>query len=119
MCGKVKFFVGGQPQRTGICHCTDCRQESGSAFTYFGIWPKSAFQCEGETNAYSGRQFCPFGGSRAFAIDVDGAEIRLGSLLVAPTCMTPTYELWIKRRDPWLLPIPDAEQFEEDRPQKG
>ncbi|WP_349010727.1 GFA family protein [Rhizobium sp. RCAM05973] len=28
----------------GICHCTDCRQEGGSAFGYFAVWPSSAFQ---------------------------------------------------------------------------
>ena len=44
------------------------------------------------------------------------AEIKLGALSEAPTPFTPTYELWIKRREPWLRPIEGAEQYEEDRP---
>lgn len=36
-CGDVKVAVRGEALRTGICHCTDCRQESGSAFTFFGV----------------------------------------------------------------------------------
>jgi hypothetical protein len=27
----------------------------------------------------------------------------------------PSYELWVKRREPWLRPIEGAEQYDEDR----
>lgn len=55
LCGKVTYSVEGMPIRVGICHCTDCRQESGSAFTYFGIWPASAFETSSdETHQYAG-----------------------------------------------------------------
>ena len=40
-CGKVKLSVEGEPTRIGPCHCTDCPQESGSAFTYFGARPRA------------------------------------------------------------------------------
>lgn len=43
------------------------------------------------------------------------AEIKLGILSQAPTPLVPTYELWIKRREPWLRPVEGAEQYEEDR----
>ncbi|MBY3250233.1 hypothetical protein HFO14_18530 [Rhizobium laguerreae] len=33
LCGQVRISVRGEPLRVGICHCTDCRRESGSAFT--------------------------------------------------------------------------------------
>ncbi len=39
----------GVPDRVGICHCTDCRQESGSAFHVFGIWPAGQFEQTGQT----------------------------------------------------------------------
>jgi len=42
-------------------------------------------------------------------------EIRVGSLDMAPTDLEPTYELWIKRRENWLPPVQDTEQFLEDR----
>lgn len=116
-CGRVKFSVEGEPSRIGICHCTDCRQESGSAFTYFGVWPVGKFKSDGETIEHEGRRFCPACGSRLFAVDVDEdeAELKLGSLEDAPTGLVPTYELWVKRREPWFKPLEGAEQFDEDR----
>jgi len=114
-CGNVKVAVRGEPMRTGICHCTDCRQESGSAFTFFGVWPASGFETKGETAEFRGRSFCLKCGSRLFSANEQEAEIKLGILSDAPTPLRPTYELWVKRREEWLSPIAGAEQFDEDR----
>jgi hypothetical protein len=43
------------------------------------------------------------------------AEIKLGILAEAPTRLVPSYELWIKRREPWLRPVERAAQYEENR----
>ena len=115
LCGRVQLTVRGEPLRVGICHCMDCRKESGSAFTFYGIWPRSQFEQTGDTAEFAGRHFCPNCGSRLFAGDEHEAEIKLGLLSQAPTPLVPSYELWIKRREPWLLPVPGAEQFDEDR----
>jgi hypothetical protein len=50
-----------------------------------------------------------------FSADGHEAEIKLGILTDAPTPLTPTYEVWIKRREAWLQPVEGAEQFLEDR----
>ena len=113
-CGNVRVAVRGNPVRIGICHCTDCRQESGSAFTFFAVWPSAEFQSRGETSEFDGRRFCPNCGSRLFSANEDEAEIKLGILTDAPTSLAPTYELWMKRREKWLRPIEGAEQFIED-----
>ena len=114
-CGQVSFSVRGEPIRVGVCHCSDCRKESGSVFTFFGVWPATKFKYDGETAGYAGRRFCPKCGSRLFSADEEEAEIKLGVLADAPTTLTPTYELWIKRREPWLRPVAGAEQHDEDR----
>jgi hypothetical protein len=114
-CGAVKFSVVGQPKRIGICHCTDCRQESGSAFTYYAVWPIDGFKTSGHTAVHLGRRFCPACGSSVFADEPNEVEVKLGALKQAPTNLRPTYELWIKRREPWLRPIEGAEQYQEDR----
>ena len=49
LCGQVTLTVRGAPLRVGICHCTDCRQDSGSAFSFYGIWPAAQFEHAGET----------------------------------------------------------------------
>jgi hypothetical protein len=59
--------------------------------------------------------FCPHCGSRLFSADDREAEIKLGILSEVPTPLVPSYELWIKRREPWLRPIEGAEQYEENR----
>lgn len=115
-CGQVQLSVRGEPRRVGICHCTDCRQESGSAFTFYGIWPASAFEHHGETTESHGRSFCPQCGSRLFSVNAEEAEIKLGVLSQAPTPLVPRYELWVKRREPWLRPVDGAEQHDQDRP---
>ena len=114
-CGAVTFSVAGEPKRIGICHCTNCRQESGSSFTYYAVWPAGAFEASGNTAVHLGQQFCPRCGSALFAADAEEVEIKLGALANAPTGLKPTYELWIKRREPWLRPVEGAEQYEEDR----
>lgn len=115
LCGRVEVTVKGEPERVGICHCMDCRQESGSAFTFYGIWPTGQFAHRGDVAEFSGRYFCPHCGSRLFSVDEREAELKLGTLTEAPTPLVPSYELWIKRREPWLRPVEGAEQYEEDR----
>lgn len=34
-CGAVRYEVRGEPTVVGLCHCADCRRESGSAFLYY------------------------------------------------------------------------------------
>lgn len=115
LCGQVQVSVRGEPVRVGICHCTNCRKESGSAFTYYAIWPAQQFEHTGETVEFRGQRRCPQCGVCLFSLDEHEAEIKLGVLTEAPTLLVPTYELWIKRREPWLRPIDGAEQFEENR----
>ncbi|TDK31802.1 GFA family protein [Rhizobium deserti] len=115
LCGAVTYSVKDAPMRIGLCHCSDCRKESGSSFVTFGIWPSHAFESTGEVIFYKGRGFCPECGSRLFnAVEEDGVEIRVGSLDMAPSDLEPTYEIWVKRRENWLQPL-EVSQFEEDR----
>lgn len=114
-CGEVRFQVSGEPVRVGVCHCTDCRQTSGSAFTFFAIWGRKAFKVDGQIATYKGRSFCPNCGSRTFALTADEAEIMCGALDDAPTDLVPSYELWIPRREEWMMHLPWADQFTGDR----
>lgn len=114
LCGKVRYEVQGEPLRVGLCHCADCRRESGSAFQTFGIWPTSAFSSSGVLKQFKGRGFCPDCGSRLFNPAGEETEIRIGSLDEAPNNLKPEYELWIVRRETWLHPLP-VPQYSGDR----
>lgn len=115
LCGQVQLGASGEPLRVGLCHCTDCRRESGSAFTFYGVWPAGRFEHHGVTAEFRGQHFCPRCGARLFSLDAQEAEIKLGVLSPAPTPLVPGYELWVKRREPWLQPVPGPAQFDEDR----
>ena len=54
-CGEIRFEVSGDPLRVGLCHCTDCRQTSGSAFTLFAIWSRRDFRTASHVATYRGR----------------------------------------------------------------
>ena len=115
-CGEVRYEVDGEPLRVGLCHCTDCRQTSGSAFTMYAVWPRRQFSSSAHVATYRGRSFCANCGSRVFSLRPDEAEIMVGSLDDAPSNLVPTYEIWTPRRERWLHGLPWAEQHAGDRP---
>ena len=115
LCGDVRLVADGRPHRVGLCHCLDCRKQSGALFAAFAVFPENAVTIEGETRSHAGRSFCPRCGSTVFARSADEVEVALGTL-DAPDRLTPTYELWTIRRESWLPPFPLAHHHDRDRP---
>jgi hypothetical protein len=120
LCGAVRYSVRGEPVYVGLCHCADCRKESGSAFSVYAQWPVEAFELSGEISSYDRRGFCARCGSRLLdltSVDPGDAliEIRLGSLDEAPFELKPEAEIWVKRRESWILPVEGAAQHDENR----
>ena len=64
---------------------------------------------------YGGRSFFLTCGGRVTSVRDEEAEVMIGSLDEAPTDLRPEYELWIRRRENWVLPLPWASQFDGDR----
>lgn len=120
-CGGVRYEVEGEPVRVGICHCETCRKDSGSAFSFFGIWPRANVTITGVTGCWQsragGERFCPACGSSLFSWNEDSLqiEIKLGTLDAPPGALAPTYELWTIRREPWLPRLTCAAQHARDR----
>jgi hypothetical protein len=105
-CGLLTFRTLGEPVRVGLCHCMTCRKISGSAFNAFAVFPEERVVVEGaaESWAASGSTencFCPRCGSRVFSRADGEVEIGLGAF-DETSAFTPTYELWIGRREKWL-----------------
>lgn len=118
LCGAVRYSVRGDPVHVGRCHCTDCRRESGSAFTVYAQWPVERFEMSGEIVSYNGRGFCPRCGSRLLDPPEAGdslIEVRIGTLDDAPFDLRPEAEVWVKRREPWIPPVENATQHDESR----
>ena len=41
-CGSVKIEAEGEPLAMGYCHCSSCRQWSGTPITSFSLWKPEA-----------------------------------------------------------------------------
>jgi hypothetical protein len=39
LCGAIRITATGQPNRTGLCHCLDCRKHHGALFFAAAIFP--------------------------------------------------------------------------------
>jgi hypothetical protein len=113
LCGAVRYELTGQPYKSGVCHCGDCRKVTGSAFLHYADWRPHQFKFTGDVREFAGRSFCPTCGARVFSLSDDQAEIYLGTLDNAPTGIAPDMEIWIKRRESWLAQL-DVPQFAED-----
>ncbi|CEN61134.1 hypothetical protein ASPCAL07798 [Aspergillus calidoustus] len=47
-CGAIRIEYTGEPLRTALCHCTDCRKITGSAFTYNFVALRSDLHVSGK-----------------------------------------------------------------------
>jgi hypothetical protein len=117
-CGAVRFEARGEPYRVGICHCMDCRKQSGSLFGAFAIFPAEAVTISGDAASYRDRSFCPNCGSPVFGRWGDEIGLHLGSL-DAPSQLKPSYELWMRRREGWLPEFDVPRRYEGDREGRG
>jgi len=114
LCGSVRIAAVGQPYRTGLCHCLDCRKHHGALFYAAAVFPQDAVTIEGEVRDYRGRFFCPHCGSSVFARTEDEVEVHLGAL-DEPDQLVPTYESWTVRRESWLPPFSLAKRYDHGR----
>ncbi len=113
-CGTIRYRVNAEPIAVGICHCTECQRQSGSAFGMSLIIPKDAFQLLRGTlktftrSSDSGRPvlgaFCPECGTRIY----HEPRYREGVFNVKPgtlddtSFLQPTVQVWTARRHSWI-----------------
>jgi hypothetical protein len=130
-CGMIRYRVTGDPLAVGICHCTECQRQSGSAFGMSFIVSKDAFRLvRGEPKTFarpsdSGRPvlcaFCPECGTRIY----HEARWMQGVINVKPgtlddtSILRPTIEVWTARKHSWLGLPPDVRSFEGQPPTRS
>src|SRR5687768_7381487 len=110
-CGAVRYESSGEPRALYVCHCTECRKQSASAFGMSLVVLRSGFRITQGSPAFwtrpadSGRQvkcaFCPDCGSRLWHEREGIAEtttIKAGSL-DEPVDMTKAIHIWTSRSE--------------------
>lgn len=122
-CGAVRYVAEGGPLRVGLCHCLTCRKRHGAPCNAFAAFRADKVRIEGRTQVWAGAEHgllhgCAICGSPLFwtATDEDDGEIEihLGGLDEIGQ-FTPQYEVWVKRREPWMAPL-NVPQYVENRP---
>lgn len=119
-CGEIEIEAEIFPDRTSICHCTDCQTLSGTAFRVSAAAAEETFRIvRGVPREYvkvaaSGRRrvqaFCGTCGTALYAraADMPGpVNIRAG-ILRQRDSLVPVRQIWRRSALPW---IPAMAQF--------
>jgi len=122
LCGAIRYRVAGPPLRVGLCHCGQCRRETGSALPSFVTWSRNALEItKGQPAGFrvsdvATRQFCRDCGSPLFWRADKGEDITvfLGSLDDAEAMPKPSYELWTDRRLHWVPKFPGIKSYRQE-----
>ena len=114
-CGYITYEAEIDPDKTLICHCTDCQTLSGSAFRVVAYTRKDAFKLlSGELKTYvktseSGNRrpqtFCPECGTPIYAT-TDGAGPKFYSLRAGTVRqrdqLAPKLQVWFRSAQQWV-----------------
>src|SRR3974390_789042 len=93
LCGAIRYRATDAPLRTSLCHCSQCRRETGSVMPAFATWPRESLTItKGKPagirlSSVAPREFCRDCGSPLFWRGDTGSTITvyLGSLEDAET----------------------------------
>jgi hypothetical protein len=123
-CGTVRYEVAGDPIMVGVCHCSDCQRQSGSAFGMSFIVAREAFRLlRGKVKTFTrkadgGRAatctFCPECGTQIYQEPdflKDMVSVKPGTF-DDTSFLRPTFQVWVGRKHSWVsLPV-DIPTFE-------
>jgi hypothetical protein len=115
-CGAIKIEGEADPEKTQICHCTDCQTSTGTAFRISIPVPGTTFKMTGQPNIYvkttadSGKPrvqaFCGTCASPIYSTTLgDGVQpsytVRVG-ILRQRDQLTPRRQIWWRSARPWV-----------------
>ena len=125
VCGALRYRVSGLPLAVFICHCTNCKQRTGSAFSLSMISMRKDFEkSSGETlwrdspggsGAMHRQHVCPQCLTRTHTemhAYPEVVNVRPGTL-DRPAAVTPIAQAWVSLAQPWAV-APAIRCFEEN-----
>jgi hypothetical protein len=124
-CGYLRYEAEADPEKAGICHCTDCQKLSGSAFrTLVPVSSDTFRMVGGEPMIYiktgdSGNKrqqtFCPKCGSPIFSAPLDDGPktmmIRVGTIRQRDQ-FVPKVQYWSRSKQSWVHNFASARELE-------
>ena len=113
LCGKVRYTVADEFQYALICHCSQCRRATGSAFKPFGGIAREKLKVtRGNVkrfgSALTHNAHCRSCGSLLYSIVQRGkmAHVTYGTLADAPS-LKPTAHIFVASKAPWYEILDD------------
>ena len=121
LCGAVRYEVADAFEYALICHCSNCRRATGSAFKPFGGIPRDRLRLtQGAENllifgdATTHDAHCRSCGSLLYSLvrDASYLHVTYGTLIDPPT-LRPQKHIFVGSRAPWLEITDDLPQSDE------
>lgn len=120
LCGAVRYAVADEFEYALICHCSQCRRATGSAFKPFGGIPrpklrvvagKDKLRIFGDVMTHNAH--CKLCGSLLYSVVNDGsyAHVTYGTLADAPALL-PTAHIFVGSKAPWYSILDALPQHE-------
>ena len=126
-CGLITYVAEIDPEKVGICHCTDCQTLSGTAFRTSVYAPKEDFRIltgtpkiyikRAESGNKRAQAFCPECGTPIYAAaptDPQVFNIRLGTVRQRRE-LKPKSQGWYRSAVDWLLDLESIPRFPKQR----
>jgi hypothetical protein len=129
-CGAIRIEGEADPEKTQICHCTDCQTGTGSAFRVSIPVPGSTFKMTGQpaiylkTTADSGKPrvqaFCGTCGSPIYSTTPGEGQqasymVRVGILRQRDQLM-PRRQNWFRSARSWVTALAAVPKSEKQAP---
>lgn len=119
-CGAVKYEMPSETIYQALCHCTDCRRQTGAPMVGWALVPRSSMTIKGETKEYASseqarRHFCPACGTSLFYVNeamFPGAiDVQIATL-DDPDSLPPQIQVQVADRIGWMAGVQDLPEFE-------
>lgn len=126
-CGAVRYAVADEFRYAMNCHCSRCRQTTGSAFKPMaGIERDKLTVTEGADKLLvygddlRNNTLCRLCGSLLYSVVRDGAwvHVTMGTLVDTPT-IRPTCHIFVGSKAPWFTITDDLPQYDGFPPPSG
>lgn len=127
-CGRITYEAEIDPEKVGICHCTDCQITSGTAYRTNVPTQKNTFRLlSGEPKIYvkaadSGNRrahgFCADCGTALFSTTETKREVyglRVGAIRQRGE-LRPRTQGWCQSAQPWAMDISALPRYAQQRP---
>jgi hypothetical protein len=112
-CGQVRYSANAEPAFTGVCHCSSCQKETGTAFNIVIAVPQAALAIQGSPKSYASKgdsgktvvaKFCPNCGSTLLSEPelMPGMTIVRAGTLDDTSWLKPTMEIYCDSKQPWV-----------------